>query len=331
MNWIPGIALGLLAGLLAGLIVGGLLFRPLAPRGLDSHASPARSYDEALRLLSALGQETPHAPTPALMPGCETKLLTHGSRTPRVVVLFHGLTHCPAQFDSLGRRIFERGVNVLIPRLPRHGLSDRMTEEPGRTDALELCGFSDHVLDIAQGLGDSVTIAGLSISGTMVAWLAQERAGVERAVAITPLVGVPQARGAFRRAATRLALALPNLSVWWDAKQRENLAGPKHVYPRFATRAVAASLLLGTAVQDAARHRAPACRSIAVVTVGGDHAVDNDEVARLVGAWRSWPAVSVTTYEFPADLELSHDVVDPEQVGGNPALTYPILLELIDP
>jgi hypothetical protein len=206
-----------------------------------------------------------------------------------------------------------------------------MTDEPGRIDARELCAFSDRIVDMAQGLGERVTIAGLSISGAMVAWLAQERTDVDRTVAIAPLVAVPQAPGAFSPAATRLALALPNLSIWWNAKQRENLGGPKHVYPRFATRAVAASLVVGAAVHSAAAKREPGCRSIVVVTVGGDRAVDNAEVARLVEAWRGWPGVEVKTHEFPAGLALSHDIVDPEQVGGNPALTYPVLVEFIDP
>ena len=36
-------------------------------------------------------------------------------------------------------------------------------------------------------------------------------------------------------------------------------------------------------------------------------------------------------YRFPAGLRLNHDVVDPEQVGGNPALTYPVLVGFIGP
>ena len=39
-----------------------------------------------------------------------------------------------------------------------------------------------------------------------------------------------------------------------------------------------------------------------------------------------WPhgASRVFTYEFPEALHLNHDVVDPEQVGGNPSLTCPV-------
>jgi hypothetical protein len=32
-----------------------------------------------------------------------------------------------------------------------------------------------------------------------------------------------------------------------------------------------------------------------------------------------------------AALRLNHDIIDPEQIGGNPALVYPVLLDLIVP
>jgi len=52
--------------------------------------------------------------------------------------------------------------------------------------------------------------------------------------------------------------------------------------------------------------------------------------AKLVQEWRRHGS-EIETYEFPRELHLNHDVVDPEQIGGNPAVTYPRLLALIDP
>ena len=42
---------------------------------------------------------------------------------------------------------------------------------------------------------------------------------------------------------------------------RENLAGPRHVYPRFATRAAAETMLLGASVQARAAEDPPAART----------------------------------------------------------------------
>jgi hypothetical protein len=164
----------------------------------------------------------------------------------------------------------------------------------------------------------------------MAAWAAAERADVVRAVVIAPLQGLARARGPLTLPAMNLMLALPNQFIWWDDKVKTDLPGPKHVYPRFSTRSVAQALLLGASVETEARRAPPAVRSIVVITVGSDVAVDNGAVARLVREWRAHGA-RLTTYEFPAALHLNHDIIDPEQIGGNPALVYPVLLDLIAP
>ena len=52
---------------------------------------------------------------------------------------------------------------------------------------------------------------------------------------IAPMLGVARARGRWTPVVTRLTRALPNGFVWWDAKRKQDLPGPKHVYPRFST------------------------------------------------------------------------------------------------
>ena len=304
-----------------------LLARPLEPGRLVSHPSPVRDYAQALLLVDSLCA----ADGPAISTECGTKLMTHGRRTGRVVVMFHGLTNCPAQFDSLGRMAFARGANVLIPRLPRHGFADRMTPELARLNARELCEFTDRVLDAAHGLGDSVTVAGLSIGGVMAGWAGQHRADVDRAVMIAPIFGVLRAPGRWTPVVARLAAAAPNQFVWWDDKRKQDLLGPRHVYPRFATRSVAATLYVGAATTAAAARQKPACRSVVLVTVGGDDAADNAMATGLMNTWRQRGAAEVIEFEFPGVYELSHDIVDPEQVGGDPVLTYPVLMRLILP
>jgi carboxylesterase len=318
MRRVVGIALLVLV--LAALWLG----RPF-PR-LESDPRPATSYAEAVRLVEALRAQD----SPAIANDCRTRLLTHGVPTRLVVVMLHGLTNCPAQFDSLGSISFARGANVLIPRLPRHGFADRMTDELGRARTRELRAFADRVLDAAQGLGDSVTVVGLSVGGTLAVWAAQERRDVDHAVVIAPMLGLSRMGGRWTPLIARFAGALPNFFVWWDGRRKQALPGPEHVYPRFASRSVAATLRLGWMAREGASRKAPACRSLVMVTVGGDRAVDNGLCAEVVRAWRRHGA-QVTTHEFPAELRLNHDVVDPDQVGANPAVTYPVLARLIGP
>src|SRR5262245_57149729 len=303
------------------------LTSPLPRHGLVADPHPAGSYGEALRMIDSLRA----AESSAISHECGTRLLTHGGPTRHVVVLLHGLTNCPAQFDSLGRIAFARGANVLIPRLPGHGFADRMTDALARADAVELRAFTDRVLDAAQGLGDSVTVAGLSVGGALTAWAAQERADVDRAVLIAPMLGVAKARGGWTPIVARLAGVLPNTFIWWDSRRKQELPGPRHVYPRFATRSVAATLRLGWLACEEAHKKAPVCRSLVMVTVGGDLAVDNGLCADMAAAWHRAGSQDGVTYEFPAALRLNHDVVDPEQQGANPSITYPVLSRFIGP
>ena len=314
------------AAAVVSVLLGLWLAWPLPRGGLGSRPHPVTGYADALRLVDSLRAQE----SSAIASECRTELRTHGGRTRHVVVLLHGLTNCPAQFDSLGQIAYARGANVFIPRLPRHGFADRMSDELAHADAEELRAFTDRVLDVAQGLGDTVTVVGLSVGGTLVAWAAQERRDVDRAVLIAPMLGVEMAPGRWTPVVARLTGALPNLFFWWDAKVKQQLPGPRHVYPRFSTRSVAATLKIGWMIREDAVRDAPGCRSLTMVTVGGDKAVDNGLCAEVVRAWRRH-GVDVVTWEFPAALHLNHDIVDPAQVGGNPSITYPVLSRIIGP
>jgi carboxylesterase len=318
----------LLIALLLGLLA--LIFwlaRPLPVHGLESRSRPSRDYAEALARVAELAA----GDSPAISPECRTLLLTHGHATSRVIVLLHGLTNCPAQFDSIAQLSFARGANVFVPRLPRHGCADRMTDELGLMNADELREFTDRVLDAARGLGDSMTVAGLSVGGTLAAWAAVERHDVDRAVLIAPLFGIALAPGALTPAIGRVAGLAPNFFMWWDPRLKERIGGPQHVYPRFSTHSIAATIQIGAVTLERARRAGAACRSLAVVTVGSDLAVDNGQSAGLVAACRAHGECNIETYQFPKALGLNHDIVDPEQVGGDPSLTYPVLMGFIGP
>jgi alpha-beta hydrolase superfamily lysophospholipase len=317
----------ILAVLLALLALAAVvLLRPVGTGRFPSHPHPATGYVDALRRAAAVAARD----DASIAPECRTLLLAHGARAARAVVLLHGLTNCPEQFRALGESLYARGANVYVPRLPEHGYADRMTTALARLGARAMCQATDEAVDIGCGLGDSVIVVGLSIGGVMAAWAAQERAEVIRAVPIAPLHGFAQAPGALTGPAMNLLLALPNQFVWWNGREKAGLRGPKQVYPRFSTRSAAETVLLGASVEAEARRAPPAARSIVIITVGGDIAVDNAAVARLARVWRSHGA-PVTTYEFPAALHLNHDIIDAGQIGGNPALVYPVLLDLIAP
>lgn len=285
---------------------------------------PAASYAEALERIAALQA----ADTPEVHPLARLAFMDHGRRTERAIVFFHGYTNSPAQFRKLGEALHAQGYNVLIPRLPHHGLSDRLTADHALLTAAELTGLADEAVDIALGLGEQVTVAGLSMGGVMAAWVAQERPEPVRVALIAPGLGVRPLPARLTRAATHMMLRMPNIFLWWDPVLREKAPGPPYAYPRYSTHALGQMLSLSASVAARAKKVAPAARSIVVVTNANDMSVDNRAAAHIAGLWRAQGA-AVETYEFPAELGLPHDLIDPAQPTQRTEVVYPVLVELL--
>ncbi len=296
----------------------------LPPR-LDS-LEPVDEYTTALdRLASIQGLEGP-----GINPVCRTRLLTHGEQTQKAIVLVHGLSNCPAQYTRLGPLFYERGYNVLIPRMPHHGLTDRLTDELGLLTEHELREFSDHMVDIAGGLGRQVTVAGLSAGGVVAAWCAQSRREVAKAVLISPALGLFRLGPAVNRLLMKVFNHLPNLSVRPPHHRQLKGDGPSHQYLRHSSRGIGAVLRLSAAVFRAAGSTNPAAGQILVITNANDFVVDNNVTRRLVKLWQARIPENIKTHEFPARLKLAHDLIDPENPDQQTDLVYPEFLDLID-
>ena len=95
---------------------------PVGQRRFSYGPAKRLSYDETVGEIRKRIAGSPAK----IRPECVSGLLEHGHPTERVFVLMHGLSNCPAQFSKLGRLLFERGHNVLIPRTPYHGEKNRL-------------------------------------------------------------------------------------------------------------------------------------------------------------------------------------------------------------
>ena len=144
-----------------GIYLWSLLMPPLEPVALSSHPNPAATFDEAMtRFDTLLAEEKARGD---IDPKCLPYELNHGHKTERAIVLLHGLTACPFQYHELAQLYSDQGYNVLVPRLPRHGLADRTANNLADLTAEELLGVMDPTLDIAVGMGDQVAMFGLSL------------------------------------------------------------------------------------------------------------------------------------------------------------------------
>jgi alpha-beta hydrolase superfamily lysophospholipase len=288
-------------------------FRPISISRLESHPKPVSKYEEALARVKAMQAEDNKD---LVRDVCITKLYDHGKQTEHVIVLLHGFTNCPEQFNELGKQYYEAGYNVFIPCMPHHGLADRLTDELVKLKAENLAAFGDKVIDIADGLGEKITVMGISGSGTLVAWLAQNRADLDFAFAIAPLLGLAFIPPSFTKLFERFALLLPNFFLWWDPRTKaDNPFSIYYAYPRYPTRALVEIMRLGMITRAQAAKSPPAAGNITMIINDAEPAVSNAEIFKLLKLWQRHRKGNLSEVHFEKDMKLPHDIVTPGTPG----------------
>ena len=307
----------LLLVLLAVILLLGLV--PISSRGMASEPDPAPSYEEAVARL----QQTQQAEQGIVNDLGHSRLLDHGSRTPRAYVLVHGTTNSPEQWQELGETLHAQGHNVLILRMPYHGLESHRVSELRRLSAQDLRAYADQAVDIAAGLGEEIVAVGISGGGAVVSWMAQNRPEIDRGLALAPFFGV---HGVPDFADTLLMNAfsrLPNIVLDDPLEPRRDW-----VYRGEATRGVAAFLALGHSVMQGAKRGDSPDGQMIIVTTAKDNTANNGSTAKRVELWQQ-AGTEVVTFEFEPSLDIPHNSVDQAADAAKKQLVYAKLLELL--
>ena len=252
----------------------------------------------------------------------------HGERRPRAVVLLHGMSSSPPQFERFSHDLFSRGHNVLVPRLPRHGHSDRLSTALARLRPDDLYAGVDEYIAIARELGERVTIAGFSLGGLLAAWSAQHYR-VDRCVAIAPFFGIAWIPTGLMTAVAETMLRIPNQFHWWDPVLRERQM-PEHGYPRYSTHAIAHAYRIARSLLREAAMRGPSADHVVLVVNARETGVNNRAIRRLYASWRAHRPDAVELVALRG-LPPSHDIVEPLRRGNLAARVYPEILAAIDP
>ena len=221
---------------------------------------------------------------------------------------------------------------MLIPRLPHHGLADRMTTDLDNLTAEELVAAGNQAVDLAQGLGEEVSVFGFSAGGALASWLAQTRSDLAQATVAAPLFGPGGFPPALVQPIANLFRLLPNQFVWWDDAVQDRPEPPLHAYPRYSRRGVGEALRLALLTKYQADAMAPATHDLRVITNGNENSVSNEATSEVVTAWRQRlqdPANQLREYVLPADWQLIHDFIDPTQKEQQVDKVYPVLLEQV--
>jgi pimeloyl-ACP methyl ester carboxylesterase len=311
----------------SGVVLGAvlLLLTPLLDDELSASTAPASGYDAA----RVLADELQSADGPEVNEVCRSRVYDQGERADVAVVLLHGYTNCPQQWDDVAAAYVDAGYNVVVPRLPGHGEADRLTSALSDITPRALVETTDLAIDIGAGMGDEVWVAGLSGGGTLAGWAAAERDEVTRAVLLAPLVVpkvVPEVLVGPLSRAFRFG---PDVALWWDGEKRESLASPPYAYPRYTLRSLGAFLAVGRSVQGEDDSRTQPLQTLTLVTNENDNAISNSGAAELADAVQEVSGgglVDRQDYVFDAALQYRHDVVDPQgENAGKIDEIYPVL------
>ena len=322
-NWLTSLTTALITVLAAARALSTLRWLRIVqelPRPLATFAAA----QQRVAILNAL--ET----SARLSPGGGTRLLHHGTRTERAIVLLHGFTSGPQQFDQMAQRLHARGHNVLVARMPGHGLRDRSAQSLATLTASDLVAAANEAVDIAGGLGERVSVVGFSMGGILAGWLAHYRADVHEVAIISAPYHMHAIDTRLLGLLPPLLRFLPNRFQWWDPERRNQRAAPQHAYPRFPLHALASLIHLSNAVLAHANRRAPLVERLLVVSNPTDEAVDSSGLATLTARWRRHGA-AVREFTFDETWALRHDIIDPTQPTQQVERVYPVLESLLFP
>ena len=261
---------------------------------------------------------------PRIDPRYVTQAVVHDAPAPLAVVLLHGLTNCPMQYDALSADLASRGHAVIVPRMPYHGYRDRMTDATAALTAGDLQAAALRAVAIAALAGDRVVTLGISIGATLSGWLVA-RTAIDTGIAVAPFCGLKDLYGGMNDALGSVLRTAPNLFSWWDPRLKQRQP-PSHGYPRFATRALGASLALSTDL-PAPREGERGRRAILVCN-DRDPVVNNAFAARRFNALGAY-GVAIENVTLRGLPEI-HDIIEPAIPESRTDLVYPKLIELIE-
>ncbi len=282
--------------LLAALLLGSLAPALQSP----SAQQPQSPYD---RSVAAIARRQAVDDSVAA-PGARSILLTSGAPAPRVIVLLHGLTDSPRQFEAFAYLLYADGNNVYVPRLPQHGLRGGNVGALSALTAAQLRGVADSVVNEARGLGDSVVVVGLSMGGTVGAWIAQQRQ-VSRVVLIAPAIEPGRIPSLLDRPLIGLADRLPSMT----RRSRPDTARPDRE-AGFDSHAAAQIFQLGGSILSDAARVAPRTPEMVVLVNAADRTVKESAAEALSRDW-SRHGAKVSVFELPDSLRLPHNIIDP--------------------
>jgi pimeloyl-ACP methyl ester carboxylesterase len=302
----------------------------LAPAGVaapQAARNPAGSFEDATARVAAI--QAAEAADPTVREDCRTRLYDHGAASEQVIILFHGYTNCPRQYDVLAPELADLGYTVYVPRVPHHGQREDLPRPLDTLTAAEIVHYADDAVDIADGLGDRVVALGLSGGGTVTSYLAQFREDVDLAIPIAAFLGLPSVPEPLTPALINSLSLAPSMDAYEAPPDAADRGQFPHGESDTGTHAAVAYMRVGQTVFAAAANEAPKAGRVVVVVNDADDIVNNPMIESLQARWAATAPDRVELVHLPASLGLLHDLMTPDRAGQRVDVVYPMLLDLL--
>lgn len=121
------------------------------------------------------------------IPGCEAWSKDGG---PLGVLVLHGITGCPQSMRPLAEAFAAAGYTVELPLLPGHGTT---VEDMLPTRWADWTAAAESAYQSLAASCDKVVVAGLSMGGSLTAWLASRHDEIAGIVCINPVLEINDA------------------------------------------------------------------------------------------------------------------------------------------
>jgi carboxylesterase len=285
------------------------------------------TYDKAVAYAEERFRAFDAADGARVADGLHSRLHLHPEPARRTILLLHGLTASPLAYEKFGLELFREGANVVIPRIPRHGHSDRMTNTLRYLHGDEITAFSDAIVDAVVPLGGRIEVLGHSLGGLIACYLAQAREEIFRAIPLAPFLGILPVPYEAHDAFYAGVRALPNRFLWWNPIARENQV-PTHGYPRYPTHAIATMAAVGDALRVRAATEPPRAQHVDMLLNASEASINNRTARELASRWQRLRP-GVTRIHTMTGLPPSHDVIEPLKPASLYPRVYPLLRRML--
>ncbi len=312
----------IIIGVIAGVLIIGAVafyFWPEHNASLQKGTPQTVSYDESVHRFEATRQQESSR---AVVPTKHTQFLTHGTKTKKSVVMFHGITADPTQFAGLGKYFFDAGYNVYIPLTPHHGTTNK--KDHGAVTARELVDFVNQSITTATGLGDEVGVVGLSGGGVLATWAGEYRPEVKRVLALSPFYEPAPEK------APKWQLPLLRKVYGWGILPDTFIEPATPQDAPFSYHALGNYLALvqNLRINDTAKQ----LKQLSVVISDSDDQIDLPLAHTLPTRITSANTIPYTERHLPADWKVMHDIVSlgNTEVASRASLLFPAYFDMYE-